>query len=237
MENSNNLSFVLDGLILLIIFICGYNGYKKGLLMTFLGVIPMICGVIAVYIFTPVVASALIKTPVYWAFLQGLENTFSTFNNINLTDSQVVIASVDGLVLPEFLKETLFVNNNDVVHEILGVDSLGGYIAGFLANICVNIIAVIITFIVVTVAVHILIRGLNLVTKLPVLNIINQLSGVILGFFKSVIIIWVMGVVLFLFQCNGQFLEIIMAVENSHIANIFYETNFLIQLLLNIFGS
>lgn len=231
-----NLSLILDGIVLSIIFACGYGGYKKGLFMTFIGVIPMIAGVIGVSVLSPFVASALLKTPVYWLFLQGLENTFSVLDNITLLDNQVVVDFVDELIMPEFLKESLFVNNNPVVHEMLGVDTLGGYIAGFLSNVCVNLLSAIITFLAVSIGVNIFIRGLNFVSKLPVLNMVNQLSGIILGLFKAFIIISILGVVMFLFQCNGQFLEFTIAIEDSSIANFFYKTNFLIQLLINIFG-
>lgn len=232
----NSLPLVLDGFAVLIIGLSSYFGFKKGLLLTFLGFVPFIAGVLGVWFLTPILASLLINTPIYSVFLKGLSESFSFLDNISLMDSQNVMNFITELNLPEFLKETLFVNNNPVVHEMLGVSSLGAYVSNFLSTICVNILSAILVFIAVVFGCNFLIKGLNLISSLPILNFANKISGLVVGFAKAIIVIWIIFVILFLFQCNGWFLNIFYALENSSFAIGLYENNLLLQLILKIFN-
>lgn len=219
-----------------IFLICAMIGYKKGFIMSILGFVPFIGAFFLTGFITPIIASFLRKTPIYGGFVGGLEEKFAFVEDISLFDSKGVLEFIEGLQVPDFLKEVLVVNNNPVVHDLLGVENLVAYIVGFLATLCVNILSYVIVFFCILMITNIFMRGLNIVSRLPILNSFNRIIGMLIGIFKGLVFVWLFGVVLFYFQCNGQFLELADGIENSKIAKWFYDNNIILKFILNIFN-
>ena len=143
---------------------------------------------------------------------------------------------IQSMHLPDFLKESLVENNNPVIYHLLDVESLQSYIAGFLANICINIISVLLVFIVVWLAVKFVLKALNLISKLPVLNFFNRVCGFLVGLLKGLCVTWLICFVLTFFQCNSAFDFFFDALNLTHVALPLYENNILMYFILTIFA-
>ena len=127
-------------------------------------------------------------------------------------------------------------NNNPVIYHLLDVESLQSYIAGFLANICINIISVLLVFVVVWLAVQFVLKALNLISKLPVLNFFNRACGFLVGLLKGLCVAWLICFVLTFFQCNSAFDFFFDALNLTHVALSLYENNILMYFILTIFA-
>lgn len=226
---------ILDGLVIIGVLVCAMIGYRKGFIMEALSFVPMVAALVSVKFLTPVVGKLLRQTPIFGSLANSIEKSMQLDQVINNATMQTQTEIIQNMKLPDFLKESLLENNNPVIYNLLDVEGLKDYIAGFLANVCVNIVSVILVFIVVLLAAKFLLKALNLVSKLPILNFFNHFSGMVLGGAKGVFWIWLVAIGLTFFQCNAKFQPVFSALQESFVASFLYENNVLLYLILSIF--
>ena len=91
----------------------------------------------------------------------------------------------------------------------LGVDQFAEYVSMYLADMLINAIASILLFIAVFVLIHMVVRWLDLIARLPILYGLNHIAGALLGFAQGLVLLWVAGFVLSLFSATpvGKMLE------------------------------
>lgn len=97
---------------------------------------------------------------------------------------------IEGLQLPQSLKDALIENNNREIYQMLGVDTFFDYIASYLADRVLNLAATILLFVMVFVGLRVLVRCLDLVSRLPVIHGLNQIAGAILGGCQGLLYLW-----------------------------------------------
>ncbi len=198
----------------------------------------MFLAMVGVTIFTPIVAEALREQSIYTSFYDGLEESvFEILGGnavLNLVDEATII---EGLAIPDFLKDILLEYNNVTVYEILQVDSFAEYFTAFLANICVNIVSMLLVFVGIYIGSIFVIRALNIISRLPILNTFNQIAGAVIGGVKGLFLFWIISLLFFVLQCNGggNLEKIFEALNETLVTEFFYEHNILMQFLLNIF--
>lgn len=117
--------------------------------------------------------------------------------------------SIERLNLPQSVKDVLLENNNSEIYKILGVDQFAEYVSMYLADMLINAIASILLFIAVFVLIHMVVRWLDLIARLPILYGLNHIAGALLGFAQGLVLLWVAGFVLSLFSATlvGKMLE------------------------------
>lgn len=230
------LPYILDLIVIVVIAGSGIIAYRKGFVTAALYFLPMVAGLIATKLFTPAVSQLLRKTPFFASLSGKISDNLQLDAVVGDAAMQTQTEIINNMKLPDFLKDTLLENNNPVIYDLLDVESLQNYVAGFLANICINIISVLLVFIVVWILMHMLLKALNLISKLPVLSFFNQTGGMLIGLLKGISIVWVCCILLTFFQCNAQFAGFFTALQASHIAKLLYENNILLLLILKIFA-
>lgn len=171
------LPYILDILALVLVVGTAVQAYRKGFVRAALNFLPMVAALAATRFLTPTVSELLRKTPFFDALTNTVGNGLHLENAIGDAAMQTQTDIIQSMHLPDFLKESLVENNNPVIYHLLDVESLQSYIAGFLANICINIISVLLVFVVVWLAVKFVLKALNLISKLPVLNFFNRACG------------------------------------------------------------
>lgn len=226
---------VLDCIVIGLILWFTMLGYKRGVLVTALGFLPMLCGIVGAWIFTPILSAILKETPLYSNMIGNLSESFTSASN-SAMDS-INSSFIENLALPEFLVDILEVNNNPVAYEILGVSNdMPLYVASFIANACVNVISVIIIYVVIYICANLVVKALNLISKLPVLNSVNRTLGMTIGMLQGVLWVWVLGIVVFLYQFTSSGSDSLEFINESMVAKIFYEYNILLNFILSIFN-
>lgn len=230
------LPYILDILALVLVVGTAVQAYRKGFVRAALNFLPMVAAMAATRFLTPTVSEFLRKTPFFDALTNTVGNGLHLENAIGDAAMQTQTDIIQSMHLPDFLKESLVENNNPVIYHLLDVESLQAYIAGFLANICINIISVLLVFVVVWLAVKFVLKALNLISKLPVLNFFNRACGFLVGLLKGLCVAWLICFVLTFFQCNSTFDFFFDALNLSHVALPLYENNILMYFILTIFA-
>ena len=227
---------ILDGLVILGIVVCAIIGYQRGFIIEALGFLPMVAALVAVKFLTPVAGKLLRQTPIFGSLSNSIGDAMQLDTVISNAAMQTQTEIIQNMKLPEFLKDSLLENNNPVIYNLLDVEGLKEYISGFLANICVNIVSVILVFVVVLLGAKFLLKALNLVSKLPILNFFNRFCGMLVGGTKGLFCIWLIAMGLTYLQCNAKLQLLFTALEQSTAALFLYENNILMYLILTIFN-
>ncbi len=219
--------------VILLIFI--FSGRRKGFVLTSLSFLPTIGGLFITNRIYPSVSKFIRNTFFFEKFKNGVSETlgFMDFKEAvpkNVSDVQLI----ESLKLPDFLKEGLIENNNPVVKNIFGAFDISDYIVSYVANVCVNVFSMIIVFVIVVFLIKAVIKTLDIISKLPVLNFLNKSLGGVLGFIKGLLVIWISGLILIFCYANPSFLKVFEVLYQSKLALFLYENNILLFMIMRI---
>ena len=173
-------------------------GHYRGLLRQCVSLGALILTIITVKIATPYVADFIIE-------VSGWEPPTE--------DAGVLPAAqrmaIEKMKLPQSVKNVLLENNNSEFYKLLGVDRFEEYISTCLADMLINTVGSVLVFAVSYVAIHLVIRWLDLLSRLPILCGLNQMAGGVVGLAEGFLILWIAGFVLSFFTETpvGQMLE------------------------------
>ena len=231
------------------IFVVGFiiffaiRGYLAGFVKMCFGFVPPIAAIIAAKLLSPAITVMLRGSFVYDLIKDGVAQNIDLSSVLGAAASSAVESSpmgenalIQALNVPEFLKSSLLENNNPVVYDILNVSGIEDYISGYIANVCLNVLSVAVVFIVVYVGLKIAIKAMDIISKLPVINLFNTTGGIIAGALYALLLLWVISIVLVLFYSNPNFAPLFKLLGESTVAGFIYENNILLFLILGILG-
>lgn len=133
---------------------------------------------------------------------------------------------LDTMHIPNPMKESILDSMPQNV-AIIDNNQICRLISGKLTTIIVQLISVILLFILVRVALWVVRIILDRIFKLPILNQINKLVGLGLGFIQGMFVIYIVLGVLVVLKNNF----IINTINNSYITNYLYYNNLIIDLI------
>ena len=210
--------FILENLItLLIVIYLLYGlikGFRSGLLKLILSLGSLIVAIIITRTFTPMVASVVkdvtniestLTEHIYNAFITT--NTFDSFN-LNLFNIQ------NTGELNETIKNTICSNY---------------------ANIIINILSGVGLFIASIFMLKIILKMLDIIDYIPMVGQINKILGAVAGVAQSLIIIWIIMVIVRVFENMPQVQNVIRNIQKSPIAWEIYTNNVVYDFLANLF--
>lgn len=118
-------------------------------------------------------------------------------------------SSIERMDLPQAVKDVLLENNNSEIYKVLGVTQFPEYVSTYLADLLINAIASILLFIAVFILIHLVVRWLDLIARLPILYGLNHIAGALLGLAQALVFLWVAGFILSIFSATsfGKMLE------------------------------
>lgn len=212
--------FILENLLTLLVVIYLLYGLIKGFKLGFLKLVlslgSLIVAIFLTRTFTPVV-TAMVKDvtniestlteQIYNAFIKT--NTFDSFN-LNLFNIQ------NTGELNETIKNTICSNY---------------------ANIVINVLSGVGVFIVIIILLKIAIRVLDIVDYIPMVGQINKLLGAFAGVFQSLIIIWIILVIVRVFENMPQVQNVIKNIQKSSLLWNIYTNNVVYDFLANLFPA
>lgn len=99
--------------------------------------------------------------------------------------------AIESLNLPQSVKDMLLENNNSEFYNMLGVNQFAEYISTYLADILINAIGSIILFAVIYILIHLIVRWLDIIARLPILYGLNHIAGALLGLAQGLILLWI----------------------------------------------
>lgn len=222
--STNVLPLVIDVILVACLFIGVMFGGKKGLIKGVIGVVVLIVGLVA----AGLVAKAL--TPSVSAWLEPKVET-------RMIQKLIKEMSAADYTVMDSLKDRL--EELNIGTEFLDKleDSVGnvakGAIRSAVSNLAETVSYVVLfgfTFAVVSLLLGVLVKALDIFSKLPVVNLANHLGGAALGLLKSALIIYV--VVWFMYHLRIVLTKDI--VESSTVLKFFATVNPLDLLLKNL---
>ncbi len=196
------MSIVVDIIIVAIILLSTFLAYRKGLITL---AIQLVAFVIAI------VLTLLLYKPV--------SNVIINVTGIDETIQNAILEEANDIMTNE--KE----GANQVVETIQN-----NMLPETARTISINIIegaVILILYIIIRIALKFVTALANLVSKLPILNQLNQLGGIIYGILRGILIVYI---VLLLVNLSGEIEpqnQVYTAVEESYIGKIMNENNIL----------
>jgi len=190
------------------IFILGMvlHGHSCGFIRLSVSLMAVVITIIAVrtalpyatdYLRTHTKAEERIES--YITSVTGLDTL--TEEQTGTESSQLQIIS--GMDLPEGLQDILKENNTKEIWKRLGVKHFTDYISGYLGHMFLNYICFAVLFVAIWMVLHLLLKVLDIFTRLPVIHGMNQIAGALLGLFEALIFVWIAFLLIMLFAGTG----------------------------------
>lgn len=153
-------------------------------------------------------------------YIESTVKNSTQIQNESLSDNNIVNA---------IIKNTLENSDGDI-SELLGIDKIANIITEKISDFVLSIITFLVLMIVITIIMKLIFYILDKIMALPVLSVINRVSGAILGLIESILYIWIIFIVLSLFPKN-EFINDIMEQINRKGTWIYFlkESNLFIK--------
>lgn len=226
---------LLDLIIIGVLALMFVSGYRRGFIKTLFELLSMVITIALTYFLYPFVSKfVMTETGIYKKLAENISKTFD-FDKllVGAVNKETEFDAIKNLALPESFKEMLTSNNNPEMFKLLNVSSFSDYISGSLASIVVNILVFIILFIAIYIVLSIVVSLLNLISKLPVLNKMNKLSGGAVGLLLGSGFVFVGLTLLSVVISTNNTSDILRLIDESVIGSFLYNNNPIMDLLNN----
>jgi len=210
------MNFVIDIIIIGIILLCVFLGYKKGLIGTAFSLASFIvAGLVALILFNPV-ANVIMKNT---ELDENIKNTIIK-NFSSETPEKDDTDNFPDVVMKYIEEKTVEVKNT-------GIEA----IADGISETSIKVISFVGLFIIARIALIIIEKIADLIAKLPVIKQFNEVGGIIVGAIKGILIIYIIFAILTLILPLIHDQTISNAINSSFIGKFVYNNNLLLKLL------
>ncbi|MGI6530015.1 MAG: CvpA family protein [Clostridia bacterium] len=228
---------IADIVVIVVILLFAFLGYRRGLLM---GIYSIGAYFIAIFI------GFLLRKPVV-AFIYKTPLPDKVYNNVyarlvehNVSKGQEALANtedyIESLKLPSLIENFLKKNiqTGEGAFEALA-ESISDKVTAFI----VSVFAFLITFILVLIIMLVLKRIIKFARELPVIKQVDSVGGVLLGVLEGILIVSVVLLFIYMFSSRESLAPLVQKIEESAIAKLFFEKNFLANIIskLKIFAA
>lgn len=141
---------------------------------------------------------------------------------------------IDGMNLPAGIKKGLTENNNADIYKAFNVNGFYDYISRYLTSLVMNAIAFIITLIATIISLRLLLKMLDFLTELPILNGINRVGGLLLGAAQGLAAVWIFFIIVTIFGATPFGQETYKSINDSAILSVIYNNNLLLTVITSM---
>lgn len=198
------------------------QGYHRGLIKSILSFFSLVITLVFVSFLSPYISNFFI------------EHT-SVYESVKETCEEVMKPDEDGgsgsSNLPAFLQDTMAETGGSEL-LVQGEDIFYDYAGGYLAKLIINAVAYVISFSILLIILKNIMSVLNIISKLPVINGINKLAGLLLGLVQGLLIVWIGFLVITIFSNQGLGRTCYLYINDSAILTLLYECNPILKLIL-----
>lgn len=202
-----------DILILLILILATYLGYKKGFLRTLSGVIAILLSFVLALNFSTYVEEFIKSTPVYESIYENIEN------NVNPSNSEDEEYNVAKLNMPSTMLKKIEKNIDNKKNEAVNT------VVEKVSNAAVKIISILLIFIAVRLILWILLSGFGIIKKLPLIGWFDKILGALFGFLRGFLVVYLLLAVVTMFAAFNTENKIVKSINHSEFAKVMYNNN------------
>ena len=228
---------IADLVVIIVILLFGFLGYRRGLLMGIYSIGAYFIAIFLGFILRKPVVAFLNKTPLHD---KVYDNVYQRLVEHHASKGQEALANtedyIESLKLPSLIENFLKKN----IHNKEGAfEALAESICDKVTAFVISILAFLVTFILVLILMIVLKRIIKFARELPVVKQVDSVGGIMLGVCEGVLIICVALLFIYLFSSRESFAPVVQKIEDSTIARLFFEKNFLANIIskLIIFGA
>ncbi|GAE87383.1 CvpA family protein [Acetivibrio straminisolvens] len=229
----NWIDLVVIGIILGLALI----GLKKGIVYSVFKLASFfISAVLSVKLY-PIFANVLSNSKVFDSIKSGIFTNLMLRHeamspSINAGAKATAQSVIDGLSLPGFIKSMV---QNSIVKtlpnltELIDVSTIMDSLSNVLAHMIIDIISLIAMFVAIRIGLFVLEGVIKGVTSLPIIKQVDKIGGFILGALEGLLTIYIIFAILMMFSASPKFQGLFDAVENSAVAKVMYQNNFIVE--------
>lgn len=208
------MGIAIDVIIILVILLCTFIGYKRGLIRVITSLLSFIIALIlAVIIYKPVSNIIINNTKIYNNIQSGI------YENIKDEDIE---ESDNGII--SFAKNYIYSEAKDITLEMISES---------VAQIVIDVITFIIILIITRIILIFVSVVFSSIASLPIIKQFNKAGGLIYGFLQGIIINYIIfALILLIVQISNVNTDFINnSINKSKIGNILYNENIIINLI------
>lgn len=218
------MSIIIDLIIIGIIGLCIFLGYKRGLTGSILKIISFILAIILTFIFYKPVASLIIDNTdwdenIKKSIIEMLDNEVEENGKIEEESTNL------PNVIVNYINETLGETVEKTKQEILVVA------ASNIATTIINAGSAVLVFIIARLLLIIVRVFAKFITDIPLIKQVDKAGGIAYGVIQGLVIIWIIVSIL---SCVSPLMEqtgIIEAINKSFLGGILYNNNLLLKII------
>jgi uncharacterized membrane protein required for colicin V production len=183
---------IVDGVIIALLIIGGFNGFRRGLLSSILGILSLV-GALAVAYFLGQQAQGLLELFQVNTMIEQFLNTSVFINNslfeTNLSDSNVIQMIQDGLTaigMPSFITDALNTFINDLNQP------LGEALAEGLTNLAMLVLSFVLVYFIARLVIALVLKSIVKVVKdNKISSSVDKILGLLFGLLRTTVFIMV----------------------------------------------
>lgn len=213
---------ILDIIIIALIVLGAFSGYKKGLVGVLVSFVGILLSIFLAFVLQAPLASYLENdTAIGKNINQTIQENLNKQLNVSNDNENTVINSNDNMYN---MTLKMLTNNNE---QSLTVEQSSKLITSFI----LKGISFITVFIIVFIICYILQMALNIVFELPILSSVNKLGGLGIGALKALIKIIIILAIISFASPLPVFNDLVKIIQNSTIGNLIYTNNIIVNII------
>lgn len=212
----------VDLLVIAVIGISVFLGYKKGFLKTLAGLLSIVISLVLAMSLQPAVSEALKKTVVYDTVYQTAASVVETPFG---TAERITDYGTGNLNLPQKITQNMQ-KSIDAASE-----NAERQIAETVASSAMKIVALLLIFLASRILIFVLMTLINFLTRLPLIGWSDGLMGALFGVFRGMLIIYIIFAVIALIASFSPDNFWAVAINHSKFAKLMYNDNVLLDFI------
>lgn len=207
-------------------------GMKAGMIKTIFSLCSMVIALLLTVWLSPYVNDYMRgNDKIYEAVSTKVEKILPVIDKSSDKNEQVTL--IEGMSLPKSIKDALIENNNADAYKKLAVKNFKDYVKGYVTGIVINALAFSLTFIVILILLWVISIALDIISKLPLLNQINKLAGLIAGFVHGVVLVWLLFIILTVFSSSEIGQKAMVMIGENQFLSLLYDYNYLLNFVIS----
>jgi len=219
------MGIVIDLIIILILGLCIFNGYRRGLAKCLLKICTTILAIIiAIVLYKPFVSFIIENTTIDDNIQMSIEKVI---NENTEGEGELIINEDSGMPKPivQFLNE----NVGETVNENKGKAVTN--VSRTAAILIVDIAGIIVIYIIAKILLKILTVFIDIAAKLPLIKEFNKIGGIIYGILEGIIVVFlILTIISVITPLIGNY-TISDAILSSTIGKMLYNNNIFLNLI------
>lgn len=217
------MQFIIDLIVIGIIFLSTFLGYRKGLIGVAFKIASFIIAIIITLILFKPISNYIINNT---EFAQTIENTIvQKLSTAEIENGQI---KQENSNLPEVIVNYINVGLQDTVNE--AKDSIVKMVARNLAETIIDIIVIIGLFIITRLLLLFAKAILEAISEIPIIKQFNKAGGILYGILRGLLLIYLTLAIISLILPMLDKTSILNIINNSILTKILYNNNIILMI-------